>query len=161
MMTSGARYSSVPTSELVRTLGCAASSMGLAALLLDRRLVELVRSMVLLLPLRPLVLPGGVPGTGTEAGAEGAGTSSGATLAPPVPQANDRSKSVSWQWPEGMIRMFSGFRSLSVQGARRGDGGWVDKEPVEFSRRVATRCATPSQHVACAEQVVEKCWGLL
>lgn len=117
MMTSGARYSSVPTSELVRTLGCAASSMGLAVLLLDRRLAELVRSMLLLLlPRVGEAAAGGVPGA--SAAAEAAGTSSGATLAAPVP-AKDRSKSVSWQWPQGMIRMFSGFRSLQGGGVRR------------------------------------------
>lgn len=111
MMTSGARYSSVPTSELVRTLGCAASSMGLAALPLDRRLVELVRSMEL--PLRAGPAPaGGVLGADAGAGAgTAAGTSSGATLEALL-LAKDRSKSVSWQWPEGLSRMFSGFRSL-------------------------------------------------
>ena len=140
MMTSGAKYSSVPTSELVRTLGCAASSMGLAALLLDRRLAELVRSMVLLLlpPRMGEAAAGGVPGA--SAAAEAAGTSSGATLAAPVP-AKDRSKSVSWQWPEGMIRMFSGFRSLQQGGTPAAVGGAVRLE-------AAQQCGVPASSTA-------------
>lgn len=152
-MTSGATYSSVPTKEFVRTEGCAASSMPPA-----RTLLPLHRALLpLLLPRAVLpLLRASAPGEGGgEAaddasgvpGAEGGATISGATLAAPVP-AKERSKSVSWQWPEGRTRMFSGFRSLHRQkrGERRGEAGlrrWRKARELQRAGRAVLRGRWP------------------
>lgn len=131
-MTSGATYSSVPTSELVLTEGCAASSMcPLCSLrvpsappvtlplprgdeLTEGRSITLGATRPDRRPKRAAaagagwgVGEGGVEGI--DDAAEAAFTSSGAVC---LWLTYDKSKSVSMQCPLRCSRMFSGFRSL-------------------------------------------------